>query len=381
MNPLRERIATSAVFLSNGLGIGAWAAAIPGVKERLQLSEAHLGIALLAFAAGAIVAMPLAGRIAPRFGVTRLTLLVALAFALLLIGPALAPNYIALLLLLFALGAANGVTDVLMNAHASDVETATGKPIMSSFHAMWSLGGLSGATIGGLIAHAGLPTLAGLGLPALAAAALVIGAGLIGMRPVPHEAEHAAPHFALPERALLVLGGVAFLCMVTEGAVADWSAVYLRSYAGVDAGTAASGYAAYALAMASCRFVGDYFVRRLGPSTTMLVGGGTAALGFAVVLGFPGIVTGWIGFALIGLGVANIVPVLFSAAARKGRHPAAGVAMTATAGYAGFLVGPPIIGFCAELVGLRVALMLLLFATIAVALTGQRAVRTPAAKN
>jgi MFS family permease len=164
--------------------------------------------------------------------------------------------------------------------------------------------------------------------------------------------------------------------MMVEGAVADWSAVFLRSVLNREASAAAIGYSAFAFSMAACRVIGDVSVRRLGASTVVGLGGLLAAGGFALVLGLPSILTAFVGFALVGLGLANIVPVIFSAAGRSATTPAVGVSMAATAGYAGFLVGPPLIGFGAGLLGLRLALCALLIAALIVCAFGGKAVRT-----
>lgn len=373
-----QRLATLAVFLANGLGIGAWAVEIPRIKEKLVLSDAQLGLALLAFALGAIVAMPLAGRLAPRFGAGRAAAVAAALFALLLVLPALAPSLPLLFIALLLLGASNGATDVLMNAHASAIETRWGRPIMSSFHAAWSVGGLLGAALGGAIAGAGWSVAAGLGVPLLAVAALVVASTGLGLAERAAATAGTAPAvaaFAIPDAILLKLGAVAFLCMITEGAVADWSAVYLHTDGRATPAAAALGYASFALAMAVCRLIGDVCVRRFGPSRTVCYGGAVAAAGFAIIIGIPDVMAGCVGFVLIGAGLANVVPVIFSAAGRSAASPALGVAMAATAGYAGFLAGPPIIGFGAGLVGLRLALLLLVGATLLVAITGGKAVR------
>jgi MFS family permease len=378
--PLRERIATIGVFLANGIGIGTWAASIPRIKEHLAVSDTELGFALLAFAAGAIVAMPLAGRIALRFGTPRSTLCAACFFFVLLALPGFTPSLPVLMFALFLLGMSNGSMDVLMNGHASYIESRWGQQIMSSFHAAWSIGGLMGAAIGGLVASAGLSVGAGLALPAVLVGLIVIASALVGLRPgfEAPPSHHEKIPFTFRNRLLLLLGAVAFLCMVNEGAVTDWSGVYLRGIAHGTAAQAAAGYASFAFAMAACRLVGDLVVRRLGQQKTMWIGGGIAAFGFVLVIGFPTILVACIGYALIGVGVSNLVPIVFSAAGRAGPTASIGVSMTATAGYAGFLVGPPIIGFLADHLGLRGAFVLLFFAAIAVAVVGGRVVgQTP----
>ena len=373
--PWAERAATTTLFLVNGLGIGAWAVEIPRIKDRLALTEAALGSALFVFALGAILAMALSSPLARRFGSGRTSLWLGCAFVLALPLPALVPGYALLCAALFALGAASGALDVSMNGHACSLETRWRGPIMSSFHAAWSLGGLLGAGLGAALQGAGQGVAAGLGWPALVLGLMVAGAAP-GLRDGPPEAGPAVPGagLALPSAAVAKLAALAFVCMMVEGAVGDWSAVFLRAALPARAGAAALGYSSFALAMAACRVVGDAWVRRLGTRTVIALGGFLAAVGFALVLGLPSVATACAGFALVGFGLANTVPLIFSAAGRSTEVPAAGIAMAATAGYAGLLVGPPVIGFGAGLVGLRLALAGLLVAMVGVALVGGRAV-------
>lgn len=381
MKPVKERIATLAVFLANGFGIGAWAVEVPRIKEHLALSDASLGIALFAFALGAIVAMPLAGRLAPRLGSGRATALLGAAFILALPLPALAPVFPLLCLVLLLLGAANGALDVSMNGHASAIETVWGSPIMSSFHAAWSAGGLLGAATGAMIQKGGIGVVGGLLLPDVLIGILIFSAAGLALRDIGPRAKAAAAGLALPSAGVMKLAALAFLCMMVEGAVADWSAVFLRSVLSGAASIAALGYSAFAFSMAACRIIGDVSVHRLGSSMVIRLGGLIAASGLALVLGLPSTLTACVGFALVGTGLANIVPVIFSAAGRSTATPALGVSMAATAGYAGFLVGPPLIGFGAGLVGLRLALGVLVVAALIVCVFGGRAVRSASASK
>ncbi|SAL82178.1 transport protein [Caballeronia choica] len=375
VKPTKERVATLAVFLANGFGIGAWAVEVPRIKESLSLSDTSLGIALFAFALGAIVAMPLAGRLAPRFGSGRATALLAVAFVIALPLPAFVPDLVSLCAVLLVLGAANGALDVSMNGHASTIETQWKAPIMSSFHAAWSAGGLLGAATGAMIQKWGVGVAGGLVLPDAVIGVLVLAAAMLALRDLGPRASAPASGFALPSAGVMKLAALAFLCMMVEGAVADWSAVFLRSALNGEASAAALGYSAFAFSMAACRIVGDVSVRRFGSGTVVGLGGLIAATGLALVLGLPNVVTACVGFALVGVGLANIVPVIFSAAGRSTLTPAIGVSMAATAGYAGFLVGPPLIGFGAGFVGLRLALCVLLVAAVIVCLLGGKAVR------
>lgn len=375
IKPLKERIATIGVFLANGFGIGAWAVEVPRIKESLALSDTALGIALFAFALGAIVAMPLAGQLAPRFGSGRATSLLGAAFVVALPLPAFAPGMAALCIVLFILGAANGALDVSMNGHASTIETQWRSPIMSSFHAAWSAGGLLGAATGALLQKGGVGVIGGLLLPGVVIGIVIVAAALLALRDLGPRAAASSSGFAWPSGGVMKLAMLAFLCMLVEGAVADWSAVYLRSTLNQEASVAAVGYSAFALSMAACRIVGDVSVRRFGSSKVVALGGLIAVAGLALVLSLPTVLTACVGFAMVGIGLANIVPVIFSAAGRSTDTPAIGVSMAATAGYAGFLIGPPLIGLGAGWLGLRLALCVLVLAAAIVCLLGGRAVR------
>lgn len=346
-------MAVSFVFLANGFGIGTWAASIPGIQAALGLTGTALGFGLLMLAAGAMAAMPTAGWLGARRG--GLVAPVGGLFAAALLLPLIAPGYAALLPALFVLGAFNGALDVLMNAHAARVETAHGRPIMSSFHAAWSLGGLLGA--GGTAAAIHF------GMPALPAAAAVV-AGLVGLAAWVGLGDAvsagAAGGFAWPSRAVAGIGVLCFLAFMTEGAVADWSGVFMRTVAGASAAAATAGFAGFSAAMVLGRVFGDALVLRFGPAAMLRGGAMLAAAGFALAVVWPAAAAA--GFALVGLGTANMAPLLFSAASRAGPAASTGVAAVATLGYAGLLLGPPVVGVAADVLGLRGALGLLVVA-------------------
>ncbi|MBE7213133.1 MAG: MFS transporter [Gluconacetobacter diazotrophicus] len=290
----------------------------------------------------------------------------ALAFALAL--PALAPNLLVLVACALLFGAVSGFLDVSMNGHASEVERRWGAAIMSSFHGAFSLGGLTGATLGGLIATAGAGPVGQLAtagvLVGILAVASSFGLGA-GSRSEPHEAG-----LAWPERAAWALCAIALFCLMVEGAMADWTAVYLVTVVKVSAGAAASGYAAFSVAMTAGRLTGDAVVRKLGPRLVIAAGGAVAALGLVASVAVPSFVPATVGFALVGIGLANVAPTVFSAAGRFGKTPSAGMAMVVSLGYAGFISGPPLIGGIASVFSLRVALGFLAVIAAGVAVTG-----------
>jgi fucose permease len=277
-----------------------------------------------------------------------------------------------LMLFLCLFGACNGGLDVAMNSQAALVEKQYGRSIMNSFHALWSVGGLGGAALGGLAAARGL-ALDTHFLIAAGAGAVVM---LIAMRGlVPDRGAHAEGHdaaFVLPPRALVPMGIVAFCALVCEGAIGDWGAIYLREGLNTTEGRAATGYAVFALLMAGGRFSGDWLTTRFGSARLVRVSGVLVVIGIGLALVSSASWLAIAGFAFVGAGVSCIFPLIMSAAARTpGIAPGTGIAAMATAGYTGFLVGPPMIGTVAELLTLRGALGLLaLFGVLIVVLGG-----------
>jgi hypothetical protein len=313
--------------------------------------------------------MPVAGVLPSKIGGTGRALrisgpLTALLLAALPQTHLLAPGIGFLAACAFLFGFANILMDVPMNAHASVIEARWGSAIMSSFHAAWSAGGLIGSAFGGfLIARGAGPALqlgieAGIALAVVAAASVTIGVG-----------DTRAPSriFALPERKLLALALIAFLAVLVEGAITDWSALYLRSEVGATGGAAAIGFSAYALMMVTARVLGDSVVRAIGRTRTILFGAALMFAGVALATGPVFVSTTVVGFALVGLGVANMVPAAFSASAAAASSPSLGIATSATMAYASLLVGPPLFGAIATVSSLRAAFAILLLAAAGIA--------------
>ena len=354
----RGRVAVSLLFFSYGAILGAWTARIPAIKHVLGLSDGQLSVGLLAFAAGAITGMQAIGRPVDRYGSARLMVPAALADAALLVAPGYAPNLAMLVVSLYAFGVAHGALNVAMNVNGVEVQREWGRPIMSSLHAAYSIGGFVGAAVGGLFAYAGGSATATFLAVAAAVSALALWAGRWAYRshPRPQPGESATAAMPRPT-AVLFLGVLVFCCLVGEGAAADWSAVYLRDNLGTGAGFAASAYAAFAVAMMAGRLVGDRLALRFGPVALVRGCGLLAAVGFGgtLLIGRP--TAGVIGFACLGAGLSCIAPQVFSAAGSQ--HPAAAgkaIARVAGLGFLGFVVGPVVIGAAAELVGLPTAL-------------------------
>jgi MFS family permease len=349
------RLAVSVVFFASGSAYGSFGARIPALKEKLDASDSELGLVLFAGSAGAIVVLPLAGWLSSRVGSRRVTRAALLGVALSLPLLALAPSLLVLALAFFAFGAVASALDLGMNAHAVAVETRYERPIFSSFHASWSLGALAGAGAGGAAAAFGVSPLAQF------SAAAVVVAGIFAWSAgglLPRETDSRTPGrvFGRPSPALLALAALAFAGLLAEGAATDWSAVYLHESVGTGESLAAAGFAAFAATMTLGRVVGDRLTQAWGPVALTRRAGLLAAGGMALALLFGNAVTGVIGFACLGAGLATIVPTVFRAAGLRAATPGAGIAAVSTVGYTAFLVGPPAIGFLSEAVGLRAAL-------------------------
>lgn len=344
------RLAVAAIFLANGIVIGTWAAHIPLVAERLAIGHSTLGVALLAMALGALIAMPLGGAAIARLGSSTVTRGAAIALFASFILPLLAPSPALLILALLVFGASNGLLDVAMNAHGVLVERRLVRPVMSSFHGMWSLGGLIGAGA----AAALLPVMPALaqGLFVTAVAAAIGIAALFQLLPSATDVHGGESGFAWPSRATLALGALCFLAMSTEGAVLDWSALHLKASLSLGPGLAATGFAAFSASMAAGRFAGDWLRGHIGAVTLVRASAYLAAAGLAVALVAPAAWLAVAGFAAVGFGMSNLVPIFFGAAGQTpGQAPGAAIAAVATMGYTGFLAGPPLIGFLAEHTG------------------------------
>ncbi|MEZ0070979.1 MFS transporter [Planotetraspora sp. GP83] len=424
-SPLRARVAVYGLFLLAGMAIGTWTARIPAIKSGLHLSDGQLSLGLIGIAAGAITGMQVVGRLVDRYGSDRVMIPMALAQGVVLVIPAYVPGLVTLALALFLFGAVHGTLDVAMNANAVVVERAYGKPIMSSFHAVFSIGGFAGAAAGGLFAHAGVSP----GVTFAVVGAVVLTIALLSSRwairddprrhtPPPTDtatsptpttapatttaatsagptAAEASPTPAGPAaRSLgpatvrrrrtagdaLFLGVLAFCCLVGEGASADWSSVYLRDDLGSSPGFAAAGYAAFSIMMTAGRFAGDRLAARLGPVTLVRCCGTLAAAGLMIALLIGRPVAGVIGFGLFGAGLSCIIPQVFSAAGHRDPAQAGrALATVASLGYTGFLAGPVLIGGIAELLTLPYALLVPAVLALFVALAAP-AVRSPRAE-
>ncbi len=356
MSVTRARLAIAATFAANGLVFPSFAPRIPDIKHALALSDGSLGLALFAAPLGAMVAMPLAGAACSRWGSARTTRTILALYCLSSWLVGVAGGYAALWITLLLIGAITGSMDVAMNSQGVTVEQAAGRPVLTGFHAAWSLGALIGSAAGSLGAAWQVPLW--LQLLALGLVSLLVVWPLTGsFRPDPVHADGAPTvRFALPTGSLLMLGVAAFAVLVCEGAAADWTAVHLRESLDASPGVAGWGFTAFMLAMTAGRLVGDRVLARWGRARTVQVGTVIGLVGVSAGLATASVAGVVIGFGVLGLGLSVVTPTLFGAAGTGPGPAGPSIAAVSTCGYAGWLIGPVLIGGIAEFTGLPLAM-------------------------
>jgi fucose permease len=370
---MTPRWATTGVFVVNGAAIGTWVAQIPWVQERFDLSKSAMGLVLVGMALAVILAFPVAGQAIVRHGSERMVWVGGIVCALAVNLPVLAPHPVLVALGLAVLGGASATQDVSMNSHGVKVEKDIRRPIMSSLHAGWAFGGMAGAgfaaagTALGLDARVTVALASALLLATLVATARRIGHGSAA------EGDDA-PGFTLPSRGVVLLSILCLLVMVTEGAMADWGGLYLRQDLGASAALGALAYSFFTAGMTAGRIVGDWINHRIGAVALLRWGALLTGvpLGAMLLIGQPA--AALIGLFLVGLGVSNGVPLMFSAAGRQpDTPPGPGIAAVSSMGSLGFLAGPPVIGFVADAISLPWALAMLILGAIVVFALARRA--------
>lgn len=365
-----EQFSTRVAFFIAGFSLAAWAPLVPYAKARVGLDEGTLGLLLLCLGVGSIIAMPLAGALAARVGCRRVILLSSAIICLSLPLLATVSSLPLLVAVLFMFGASMGALDCAVNVQAIIVERASGKTMMSGFHGLFSLGGIVGA--------AGVAGLLSVGASPLMAMFVVVAIVLIALfKAAPHFLTYASetdgPAFAVPRGVVLFLGMLCFTVFLSEGAMLDWSAVFLSELRGVETSYAGLGYAVFAFTMTLGRLFGDPVVRRVGPRRVVILGGLCAAAGLALATLLPTWQAALLGYALVGAGCSNIVPVCYSALGRQKSMPEnVAVPALTTLGYAGILIGPAAIGFIAHASSLELAFMVVAVMLLAVAAAGTR---------
>lgn len=367
------RLATRLAFFVAGFGIACWAPLVPFAKARLQIDDAMLGLLLLCIGGGSVAAMLATGPLTARYGSR--PVIVASGFLLAAILPflSIAATPLALGAILLVFGGALGSLDVAVNVHAVEVERASGVPLMSGFHALFSIGGFAGAGLMTLFLSLEVDTLAA----TLICAVFMLAAMLVARpRLLATRGAEDGPLFVRPQGIVLLLSILAMVTFLAEGAMLDWSALLITQGGFVDVKQGGVGYILFAIAMTAGRLLGDRLVARIGDYRTLLGGGTVAVLGFAVLLAVPVAPVALGGFVLIGLGASNLVPVLFRrAGSQSNMPPALAIGALTTLGYAGILVGPAGIGVVAKAVGLPAAFWILAALLLLVPLTARRVTR------
>lgn len=367
------RVAVGASFFLQGLCFSTWAARIPTVQQRLNLTDTELGGVLLAVPVGLLLSLPLSGWLVARYGSKRLTLLGLLLYAAVLPLLGLAATTTQLLAALVCFGLAANMANISINTQAVGVEALYGKSIMASFHGIWSLAGFTGAAIGTLMIAYGVAPLLHF---AFATGAVLLG--LLLMRPylLPTDTGHDPnqPIFVLPDKSLLLLGLLAFCSMLCEGTMFDWSGVYFRKVVQAPTAWVGIGFTAFMSTMAAGRFVADWFTDRFGRRRTLQLSGLFTASGLVLAVALPVLPASIVGFMLVGLGVSSVVPLVYGAAGRSPvMSPGMALAAVSTVGFAGFLLGPPLIGLVAGATSLRVSFAIIALMGLCITLLASRA--------
>ena len=365
----RAAYATALVFGLNACVISSWIARLPATRDRLEADPRTIGLTLLMVGLGALVAMPFVGRAAHRWASGPVVVVASVVAGGTFVLAAITPNVVTTAAVLLLFGAANGSWDVAMNIQASYIDRCAGRDYMPRYHACWSVGATVGAAAGALAARAGIPLVAHFAVAAVVAVGLtlvVVAREYVDDREsedVPIRDEHVAAPTAVRGRLLtrrVVLIGVITLCgTLLEGSASDWIALFLTDDRSQSQGAAAIGFTVFALAMALSRFAGTPVIARLGRGRAIRLAGVLACAGVTAALALPGFVGILVGIAFWGVGTALVFPAAMSAGGEQPGRAADAIAAVSTIGYGGFLIGPPLIGFLAQQVGIGTALWIL----------------------
>jgi len=366
------RATVGLVFFLAGLTFASWASRIAGIQQKLNLSDAALGGILFTLPVGLMLSLPFSGWVITRIGSRKLLLFALPLYAAALFGLGLTQTTLQLIAVLFCFGFTSNAVNISINTQAVATEKLYGKPILASFHGLWSLAGFAGAAIGTLMIGKGIDPSVHFGLifvvvvvgVAIAARYLQDDAGTVQSGPV----------FVMPDASLVKLGAVAFCSMICEGAMFDWSVVYFKKVIHAENAWMAAGYTAFMATMAAGRFVADWFSGKFGLKRTLQVSGSLTASGLMIAVLFPYLIPALAGFLLVGAGVSSVVPLVYSAAGRSATmSPGVALAAVSTIGFAGFLIGPPMIGFIAGAFSLRASFTLIAAMGVCVVIVSSKA--------
>lgn len=371
----REQMGTRAIFLVAGLAMAAWAPLVPFAKARAGITDGLLGLVLLCLGLGSILAMPLSGVLVSRFGCRKVLAAASLAVAAVLPMLALSNDIVTLAISLAIFGAGVGTLDVAVNIQAVMVEKDSGRHMMSGFHGIFSIGGILGAGGVSALMYFGLTPLYAT-LVVCASILVLLAASSRSLLPYGNREAKGAPLIVVPKGIVVFIGLLCFIVFLGEGAILDWSALFLIGAHDVDPAVAGLGYTVFAIAMTIGRLTGDFVVRKLGVTRVLIVSGLLSAVGLVLTVFAPNQQLAFAGLVLVGLGASNIAPVLFTAAGAQKRMPSSlAIAAVTTIGYAGILIGPAAIGGIAQIANLGSAFLLISAALVFVAFAGPATLR------
>ncbi len=349
----KYRIATSIFFFIAGLTFSTWASRIPAIQAKLHLSDAGLGGVLFALPAGLMLSLPVSGWLVSHYGSRPMVIIGSVFYPSILLLLASSASVLQLVLSLFSFGIMGNLINIAMNTQAVGVETLYGRSVMASFHGLWSIAGFTGAVTGTFFVSRGLSPMIHFSIVCSVAILLAL---LSYKFTLPHDIGHRQRQkvFVKPDKKILLLGMIAFCCLVNEGAMSDWSGVYFKNIVQAPASMITLGYVAFTSTMALGRFLGDSLVTKFGVKRMLQISGTVITTGLLLAVIFPYLLTATAGFFLVGFGVSSVVPIVYGLAGKSTTMSAgAALAAVSTIGFLGFLIGPPLIGFIAQAISLR----------------------------
>jgi len=366
------RIAVGCMFFMAGLNFASWASRIASIQQTMGLSDAGLGAVLFAMPVGLMASLPFAGWIISKTGSRRVLIIALIAYGLALIGLGSARHTWQLIAALLCFGFASNTVNISVNTQAVAAERLYPKPIMASFHGLWSLAGFAGAGIGTfMIGKNVIPQYHFIMIFCVIAAGVIWSSRYLNND---HGGAQEGPAFVMPDRSLIKLGIIAFCSMICEGAMFDWSVIYFKKVVLAQQAWMGAGYTAFMLTMATGRFIADWFSHRYGLKRILQISGSLTAVGLVIAVLFPYLPTAIGGFLLVGFGVSSVVPMVYSVAGKsKTMSPGMALAAVSTIGFIGFLVGPPIIGFIAGALSLRASFTFIAVMGLSVVLLSTKA--------
>lgn len=361
LNRRKSRLAVSAVFFAYGLTFASWASRIPTIQQELNISDGILGLVLFALPAGLFLCLPFSGWIINHFGSKKVVIVSGLIYTVLLLAIGIAQDLAQLISILFAFGFFSSLLNIAVNTQAAGVESNYDKPIMASFHGMWSLAGFAGAAIGTvMMGYRISPAYHFLVILVLMLFIIALSTGNLIEKDAGQSSDGLK--FVMPDKPLLKLGIIAFCSLICEGTMFDWSGVYFLKIVKAEPAWVGAGYTAFMIAMASGRFIADWLTHKIGVQRVLQLSGSMTVCGLLIAVLFPQTIPAIIGFLIVGLGVSSVVPLAYSAASKSRTMPASQALSTVTTiGFFGLLAGPPIVGLIAGETDLKIAFTFLIF--------------------